>query len=164
MTWIFRRHGYSATTNPKFVVSIICEVGVVVRHFEAKHLIPDAEDYVKLLEKGLALTQKKPSTVAIDAGSMVGTMRKILEQAGITAVFYPPPSHEELAEFGRRGDSSEYEIPFRSATCSFCDAEEGDDGERLLTCSRCKLAYYCCKLHQKADWKKHKRVCVSSDI
>lgn len=31
-----------------------------------------------------------------------------------------------------------------------------------LQCTGCRLAYYCSKEHQKADWKSHKHLCRSS--
>ncbi|XP_062868550.1 egl nine homolog 1-like [Trichomycterus rosablanca] len=31
--------------------------------------------------------------------------------------------------------------------------------ENLLKCGRCRNSFYCCKEHQKQDWKKHKQVC-----
>uniref|UniRef100_A0A7S1FVI3 MYND-type domain-containing protein n=1 Tax=Corethron hystrix TaxID=216773 RepID=A0A7S1FVI3_9STRA len=37
--------------------------------------------------------------------------------------------------------------------CFFC----GKDAK--LRCSRCKLVWYCCREHQKADWKAHKVFC-----
>ena len=43
--------------------------------------------------------------------------------------------------------------------CSFCDA----DGRttKLASCSRCGLAWYCSKEHQKADYKAHKTLCLA---
>ncbi|CAB9531678.1 expressed unknown protein [Seminavis robusta] len=31
-----------------------------------------------------------------------------------------------------------------------------------LRCSRCKLIHYCCKEHQKVDWRVHKKNCPPS--
>ncbi|XP_050002851.1 egl nine homolog 1 isoform X1 [Alexandromys fortis] len=31
--------------------------------------------------------------------------------------------------------------------------------ENLLRCGRCRNSFYCCKEHQRQDWKKHKLVC-----
>ncbi|KAB0803351.1 hypothetical protein PPYR_00321 [Photinus pyralis] len=35
--------------------------------------------------------------------------------------------------------------------------------ENLLRCSRCKTTFYCSKLHQKHDWKKHKISCLKTE-
>ncbi|XP_062938764.1 egl nine homolog 1 [Cynocephalus volans] len=35
--------------------------------------------------------------------------------------------------------------------------------ENLLRCSRCRSSFYCCKEHQRRDWKKHKRVCQGAE-
>lgn len=40
-----------------------------------------------------------------------------------------------------------------------CSATETQGGGSLLTCSRCKSSSYCCKEHQKEDWKVHKKWC-----
>lgn len=32
---------------------------------------------------------------------------------------------------------------------------------KLLKCSRCKAAYYCDKVCQKADWERHERICTN---
>lgn len=45
--------------------------------------------------------------------------------------------------------------------CVVCNATEGEDGGALLKCSRCKCASYCCRDHQKADWKFHKTWCYA---
>jgi len=42
--------------------------------------------------------------------------------------------------------------------CVKCGISEGTKG-KLMQCSRCKLAYYCSKDCQKADWKSHKEFC-----
>ncbi|KAF5292818.1 hypothetical protein FQA39_LY13863 [Lamprigera yunnana] len=42
--------------------------------------------------------------------------------------------------------------------CTVCGAKEN-----LLRCSRCKVTFYCSKLHQKSDWRKHKITCQKSE-
>ena len=44
-------------------------------------------------------------------------------------------------------------MKIKNNECGFC-REHGK-----LKCTRCKLMYYCCKDHQKADWKNHKSFC-----
>jgi uncharacterized C2H2 Zn-finger protein len=44
--------------------------------------------------------------------------------------------------------------------CMVCNATETADGKALFKCSRCKIAHYCSKDHQKIDYKKsHKAWC-----
>ena len=46
--------------------------------------------------------------------------------------------------------------------CDFCKKSESQLKKKVLTCSRCKGAFYCSQECQKKDWKKgHKRVCTS---
>jgi hypoxia-inducible factor (prolyl hydroxylase) len=33
--------------------------------------------------------------------------------------------------------------------------------EKLLRCSRCKVAFYCTKEHQRRDWKRHREFCAT---
>ncbi|XP_073912983.1 egl nine homolog 1 isoform X2 [Castor canadensis] len=35
--------------------------------------------------------------------------------------------------------------------------------ENLLRCGRCRSSFYCCKEHQRQDWKKHKLVCQGGE-
>ena len=49
--------------------------------------------------------------------------------------------------------------------CSTCGSDKkkaasGSTSEALLTCTRCKVAKYCSKECQKADWKEHKALCA----
>ena len=36
----------------------------------------------------------------------------------------------------------------------------GGAGEKLLACSGCRLAFYCCPEHQRAHWPRHKACCI----
>lgn len=42
--------------------------------------------------------------------------------------------------------------------CAVCGSREN-----ALRCSRCKLVYYCSKLHQRQDWRRHKPACGRPD-
>jgi MYND finger len=57
---------------------------------------------------------------------------------------------------GRRvsGPSTSVEI----MACRICGKREG-----AMRCARCKVAAYCGKEHQKADWTMHKKGCKSKD-
>jgi hypothetical protein len=57
---------------------------------------------------------------------------------------------------GRRDHSDEVD---RDVVCERC---RGAGKPKLLNCSRCKLAQYCSKDCQLADWKKHKSLCNAS--
>ena len=48
----------------------------------------------------------------------------------------------------------------RLACCAKC----GTFKCKLYACSKCRLAYYCSKKHQKKDWKSHKLVCGQFSI
>ncbi|KAL7417622.1 hypothetical protein BDY24DRAFT_411589 [Mrakia frigida] len=55
-------------------------------------------------------------------------------------------------EVGRRADARGHEEGVASCV-------EIKGGEHMLACSRCLAVRYCCKDHQRADWKRHKRFC-----
>ena len=43
--------------------------------------------------------------------------------------------------------------------CAACGVWQTHSSKKLERCSKCQLAYYCCKECQKNDWKKHKVSC-----
>jgi len=44
----------------------------------------------------------------------------------------------------------------RAGTCALPKC----DKPGVKTCARCRIARYCCREHQKGDWKRHKKECV----
>jgi len=61
---------------------------------------------------------------------------------------------DEVAERGAGGPENPLEI----LVCKVCG-----ETEKAKRCARCKVVAYCGKEHQKADWKVHKKICVSSE-
>ncbi|KAJ6585131.1 hypothetical protein B0H19DRAFT_1108411 [Mycena capillaripes] len=52
---------------------------------------------------------------------------------------------------------------FNACEADGCDKVEGRDIEKVLTCSRCKVAFYCSPTCQKLHWRTHKPLCGSVD-
>ncbi|KAJ7695939.1 hypothetical protein B0H17DRAFT_1131132 [Mycena rosella] len=50
---------------------------------------------------------------------------------------------------------------YRACEADGCDKVEGRDIEKMLTCARCKMTFYCGAACQKAHWRTHKPVCGS---
>ena len=46
--------------------------------------------------------------------------------------------------------------------CNYVECR-AKDVKVFCLCRRCKSAFYCCRNHQKKDWKKHKSVCRESE-
>ena len=42
--------------------------------------------------------------------------------------------------------------------CVVCDARP-TEGNKLFKCARCRSVVYCCRDHQKAHWKEHRKTC-----
>jgi hypothetical protein len=56
-------------------------------------------------------------------------------------------------------DASTNSVPPK---CAKCSKDKSDSGQGLKRCGRCKLAHYCSRECQKADWKNHKTLCGST--
>ncbi|KAF9066082.1 hypothetical protein BDP27DRAFT_1057660 [Rhodocollybia butyracea] len=48
---------------------------------------------------------------------------------------------------------------YRSCEAHGCGKAETEDVDKLLTCSGCKMSYYCGVDCQKRSWKDHKKLC-----
>jgi len=46
--------------------------------------------------------------------------------------------------------------------CANCAKTKSDSGLNLKSCAKCQTTKYCSRECQKADWKKHKKVCASN--
>jgi hypothetical protein len=95
-------------------------------------------------------------------------LQKYATRVAISPVFAVPYVEDSLLRdmprgIGGRPDSGS-PLPTERQQCNACgsDKKKGSGGTSvaLLTCTRCKLAKYCSKECQKADWKEHKAVCV----
>ena len=104
--WVFRRMGYSEDENPQHMGMIMDGgSGMVVGTFQSKRLAPTADEYLKHLEPALFGSGGggrgvKPSQIAVDEQGAVERLKLVLEPAGITCGYYPPPTEEELSAMG----------------------------------------------------------------
>ncbi|KAF8215754.1 hypothetical protein K438DRAFT_1926263 [Mycena galopus ATCC 62051] len=48
---------------------------------------------------------------------------------------------------------------YRACEADGCDKVEGRDIEKVATCARCKMTFYCGPACQRAHWRAHKSVC-----
>ncbi|KAH7110451.1 hypothetical protein EDB81DRAFT_927018 [Dactylonectria macrodidyma] len=59
---------------------------------------------------------------------------------------------------GQGRGASESSASMEIMSCKICGKTEATN-----RCGRCKVVAYCGKEHQKADWKVHRKICVSKD-
>ena len=62
-----------------------------------------------------------------------------------------------IARLAEAMDSTEFEARLVSGRCSYCSV---NPDVALSSCARCQFVFYCSRECQKADWVKHKLVCV----
>ena len=154
MMWVARRHGYTEKDNPDHLVTILgAQAGsCLMPMVQTKDLIPSVHEYFDMLYQLIVSERKgKPQSFAIDSDVRVEMLRSILKDTGIHVGYYPPPSPEEEKIMDVRRP--------RGQSCEVCGVLSCLDGSKLLVCSACRSVQYCCKEHQKEDWKYHKRVC-----
>ncbi|KAF7337584.1 hypothetical protein MSAN_02231700 [Mycena sanguinolenta] len=52
---------------------------------------------------------------------------------------------------------------YRACEADGCDKVEGRELEKVSTCSRCKMTFYCGPICQKAHWPTHKSICGTAE-
>jgi hypothetical protein len=159
--WVLRRFDYTEKKNPEHLVTVMVQSGPLVMGFQYSALIPTIDDVISLVNEACqspvlaAVTGDPclPQAIAVDAIEIFEDCKTLFASIGLVTTYYPPPSAEE--DFYFNGPSKD--------ACLYCGKTEKDaerDGGSLMKCGRCKIALYCCKEHQKADWKKHKHLCM----
>mmetsp|Transcript_24436 Transcript_24436/g.60965 ORF Transcript_24436/g.60965 Transcript_24436/m.60965 type:complete len:290 (+) Transcript_24436:676-1545(+) len=124
--WVFRRMGYTERENPDLNFMILAggvplpptDVGAGAGDggmmammmdpgrfwYTSKALTPSADEILAALRQALHSRawsgRSKPESIAIDAKEIVDRLEEILEPAGVTVGYYPPPSNEELVAMG----------------------------------------------------------------
>lgn len=160
--WILRRFDYSEKDNPNHLVSVMSESGPIVMAYQYSSLIPTLDDIISLVSVATKSSllgtvfpgPRLPYHISVDAIEVFEDCKILFASIGVTITYYPPPSAEET--YYCQG-------PKYEDFCLHCRKSEKEakrDGQTLLRCGRCRNALYCCKEHQKADWKKHKHFCV----
>jgi len=159
--WVFRRHGYTARENPNNLVTVMQGGNPLIVYHQYSALVPTMYDILVLVDKAVGTGRGKPGAVAIDVEYAVEALHTLLHPAGLSVVYYPPPSAEEQAFNDMTNPYlSPAERKNSGPVCAVCLSTSGESGGELLRCARCKNEYYCCKEHQKAHWKRHKLFCA----
>ena len=147
--WIFRRHGYTEETNSEHLLTILgaSEPGLpIVFRFRCAAYTVSAAEIVCAMADGCRRKNFKPRLIAVDQIEVIPDVTALLQD--VEVIYYPPPSEEEQ----KLHDTA-------ILLCNFCTADKAQNGGKLAACSACKIAFYCCKEHQKLDWKFHKLSC-----
>lgn len=77
-------------------------------------------------------------------------------------------THQEMRQVGTTGGAMLVTKEHRRAdvaerglnNCAYCGVQEKQP-RQYKTCSQCRYAAYCCREHQKAHWRVHKRECAT---
>jgi hypothetical protein len=43
--------------------------------------------------------------------------------------------------------------------CEVCKCSTTPSGKKVMKCTQCSKAFYCCQEHQREDWSRHKKYC-----
>ncbi|KAL4443335.1 hypothetical protein ABPG75_011072 [Micractinium tetrahymenae] len=105
-----------------------------------------ARETVPLLEKAEA------ELAAGGVPGLLGLRRSALEQLGEDAV-----QLALLIDAAVSGEPLKYIMPITSAHCS-CGTSA--DEAPMQSCAKCRIARYCSKQCQRADWPQHRQVCA----
>jgi hypothetical protein len=103
--WVFRRFGYSQSTNPENALMIVDQSGQPVSASSAlggdprilcTHLEPSVDEILAGMHRAVVNSGgRKPQMMAVDSNMLLPNLRRILEGCQVECGFYPPPSTEE---------------------------------------------------------------------
>ncbi len=99
--WVYRRLDYSEKSNPNHIVTVIAGDGNIVGSFFSRKLAPTVQEYLDSVKDLSTKYHKKPSTIMFDEKTAIERLGVVLGPAGVTALYYPPPSPEEEAFHNR---------------------------------------------------------------
>jgi uncharacterized C2H2 Zn-finger protein len=145
--------GANPSANLEKTFVMIEKTGLLGQFIRCVPVDPECSaDMLKCLQAGLPLVKKKlksgtPTGDILDA-VIAGKDGPITEKAkaGLAKL-------QSLARLSNNNDTKSIKI------CRHCKKIETRDGRKLMKCQRCKVAYYCNKECQAADWKSHKKLC-----
>jgi hypothetical protein len=136
------------------VFGTVEKTGLLGQFIRCVPIFPESAEIVTLLQKCLQLVKKKlksgtPTGDILDA-VVAGKDGPINERAKADLT--------RLQSLARLSNNNKTYTKIKM--CGHCDKPETPmDSAKLMKCQRCKLAYYCSRDCQVADWKKHKKLC-----
>jgi hypothetical protein len=136
---IFRRVGYTEESNPSHLIEVVfyrLSPGTPPIFTHQTHsLLPTVAEYLEMTKLYVHKMHEKPAFLAVDAKEIFAVVQELLSPMGITVIYYPPLSAEEVAlndveSAKMRGKTSFIDVD----VCAMCGRTSTAEGKKLYQC------------------------------